>query len=85
MPALGERRSAVKRHDRWRLAAEALAVLVREDYPSDLRLSEIVRTWGNRITPAHIDALRSVEGSLSTEVGLSLREEPADVGEEQGA
>ena len=70
---------------RWRLAAEALAALVREDYPNDLRLSEIARTWANGLTPEQIDALRSVEANLPTEAGLSFREQRADVGKEQGA
>lgn len=75
----------MSRRTRWRLATEALAVLVREDYPPDLRLSEIARTWGIGLTPDHLAALRSVESDLPTEVGLRFREDPPDVGEEQGA
>ena len=73
------------RRNRWRLATEALAALVREEYPSDLTLSEIARIWGVGLTPAQLAALASVESDLPTEMGLGVREEPSDVGEEQGA
>lgn len=44
------------------LAVAALASLVREEYPSDLSLAEIARTWGPPgVTTAHIEALESVE------------------------
>ena len=64
--------------DSWRLAAEALASLVREDYPSDLSLSEIARRWGVGLTPEHLAALAAIERELPPEMGLGIAPTPLE-------
>jgi hypothetical protein len=42
-------------------ACEALAILVREEYPRDMPLSSIAFTWGHHMTPQHLDALEAFD------------------------
>jgi hypothetical protein len=53
-----------------RLAIEALAHLVREEYPAEMSLADVASTWGGSLTPEHVEALRSVESD--PELALSL-------------
>lgn len=61
--------------EQWRLAYEALAALVREEYP-DRSLEEIVATWGpSNLTPAHRSAVMCAELARSG-LGLSAEDGP---------
>ena len=55
------------------LGYEALASLVRSEFPPDLTLAEIAQRWGTDLSPAHISALAFLEGESA--------EPPAGVGE----
>jgi hypothetical protein len=45
----------------WERAADALASLVRAEYPLHYSLAEIAETWGEGVSPEQIDALRRLE------------------------
>lgn len=51
--------------DGLRLAFDALAALVREEFPPGMSLAEIAKTWPpKQITPEQVEALRALEGEL---------------------
>jgi hypothetical protein len=52
--------------DDLRLAAEALAALVRNEYPSEYTLTEIASTWGEGISDEQIEGLRRTESLIDT-------------------
>jgi hypothetical protein len=56
-------------------AFDALAALLREEYPPRYSLTEIAEQWGWQLTPEQVDAIRQVEQWRSTEPRLSISEQ----------
>lgn len=49
--------------EEWRLMAEAMGELITYDYPAQMKLADIIQTWGNA-TERQLAAIRKYEASL---------------------
>jgi hypothetical protein len=54
-------------------ACDALATLVRDEYP-DLPLAEIAETWGDQVTPEQVEALVWLEAHPGGALEVNLDE-----------